>query len=872
MTDLATSYEHENVEEKWYPFWEASGYFKPSGDGKPMSMVIPPPNVTGALHMGHALNNTLQDIVARFYRLQGRRVLWVPGTDHAGIATQNVVEKQLAKEGLSRDQLGRDAFVKRVWEWKEQYGNTITRQLRKLGASVDWSHERFTMDEGCSRAVRTNFVRLYEDGLIYRDEYIINWCPRCHTAISDIEVEHHDAEGHLWHLRYPINNGNKDDVVVVATTRPETMFGDTAVAVNPKDPRYAHLIGKDLILPFTDRTIPVIADDHVDMSFGSGAVKVTPAHDPNDFHIGIRHQLPRIVVLDSTAHMNENAPQQYQGLDRYACRKQLITDLDKAGFLEKTDKHAHSVGHCYRCQTTIEPYLSKQWFVRMEKLAPEPIAVVRDHSIEFIPQRWTKLYFDWMENIRPWCISRQIWWGHRIPVWYCEDCGKEIASTTTPTQCPACQSKNLSQDEDVLDTWFSSALWPFSTLGWPDKTSDLAAFYPTTILITGYDIITFWVSRMITMGLYNMKKIPFKDVFIHGLVRDAQGRKMSKSIGNVIDPLIIIKEKGADVLRFTLASLVTSGGQDIRLMDEKITSSRNFINKLWNMSRYVLMQEPATASKLDGQNKADQWILAKLSNTLTLVQKYYQSYDFSFVIESLYEFVWNDFCDWYLEMTKLHKETSQATLVFVLNAILKLLHPVTPFITEELWHKLKEHPHFPAEEKDHPTLMTSAWPTMPTISLDVAQSLETVDLMKNIIKEIRNIKAEAKIPLNKKGTLYIIGREKELTPYTPYMKLLARLDDVCFTSTAPAEKHLFAIIDDVKLFIPLEGLIDSDKERERLKKEADKLSGDIERLRAKLNNEGFIDKAPPAVISLEQKNLAERTQQLKVIQSKLADL
>ncbi len=872
MTDLATSYEHENVEEKWYPHWEASGFFKPSGNGEPMSMVIPPPNVTGALHMGHALNNTLQDIVARFYRLQGRRVLWIPGTDHAGIATQNVVEKQLAKEGLSRDQLGREAFVKRVWEWKEQYGNTITRQLRKLGASVDWSHERFTMDEGCSQAVRTNFVRLYEEGLIYRDEYIINWCPRCHTAISDIEVEHQDSDGHLWHLRYPLKNGKKNEFVVVATTRPETMFGDTAVAVSPKDPRYKHLIGKELMLPFTDRTIPIIADDHVDMSFGSGAVKVTPAHDPNDFHIGLRHQLPRIIVLDSTAHMNENAPKKYQSLDRYDCRKQLIADLDRDGFLEKTDPHAHSVGHCYRCQTTIEPYLSKQWFVRMEKLATEPIAAVRDHAIAFIPQRWTKLYFDWMENIRPWCISRQIWWGHRIPVWYCEDCGKEIASTSTPTQCPTCQSKSIKQDEDVLDTWFSSALWPFSTLGWPDKTADLAAFYPTTILITGYDIITFWVSRMITMGLYNMKAIPFKDVFIHGLVRDAQGRKMSKSIGNVIDPLIIIKEKGADVLRFTLASLVTSGGQDIRLMDEKISASRNFINKLWNMSRYVLMQEPALHSKLDGQNKADQWILAKLANTLTLVQKHYRSYDFNFAIESLYEFVWNDFCDWYLEMTKLHKETSQATLVFVLNAIFKMLHPVTPFITEELWHKLKEHPLFPAEEKDLPTLMTSAWPTMPKISLDVAQSLETVDLMKNIIKEIRNLKAEAKVPLNKKGTLFIVGREKELTPYAPYMMFLARLDEVCFSTTAPTEKHLFAIVDDVKLYIPLEGLIDTDKERERLQKEADKLSSDIERLAAKLNNVGFTAKAPPAVITMEQKNLAERSQQLKVIQSKLADL
>lgn len=872
MTDLATSYEHESVEEKWYPVWESSGYFKPAGEGLPMSMVIPPPNVTGALHMGHALNNTLQDIVARFYRLQGRRVLWVPGTDHAGIATQNVVEKQLQKEGVTRNQLGRESFVKRVWQWKEQYGNTITGQLRKLGASVDWSHERFTMDEGCSRAVRENFVRLYNDGLIYRDEYIINWCPRCHTAISDIEVEHQDSEGSMWYLRYPVKDDANNKFVVVATTRPETMFGDTAVAVNPKDPRYKDLIGKELNLPFTGRAIPVIADDHVDKSFGTGAVKVTPAHDPNDFHIGLRHNLLRIIVLDSTAKMNENAPKKYQSLDRYECRKQLVADLAAEGFLEKTEVHANSVGHCYRCQTTIEPYLSKQWFVNMEKLAPKPIEVVKNKSIEFIPERWTKQYFDWMENIRPWCISRQIWWGHRIPVWYCDDCGKEIASLTDVAVCPACKSKAVHQDEDVLDTWFSSALWPLSTLGWPDETSDLKAFYPTTTLITGYDIITFWVSRMVTMGLYLRKEVPFKHVFIHGLVRDAQGRKMSKSLGNVIDPLVIIKEKGADVLRFALASLVTSGGQDIRLMDEKLVSSRNFINKLWNMSRYVLMQEPALHSKLDGKNKADHWILAKLSFTLDLVKKHYIEYDFNYAIESLYEFVWNDFCDWYLEMTKLHKETSQATLVFVLNAIYKMLHPVIPFITEELWQKLKEHPLFPEYEKACPSIMTSSWATTPkTIRLEI-KDMDIVDLSKEIIKAIRNLKAQANIPLNKKGTLHIMGREEELAPYTDYMKLLARLDDVVFVTNAPEEKHLFAVVGDIELFLPLEGLVDTDKERARLQNEADKLASDIERMSTKLSNPSFTSKAPPAVIELEQKNLAERTEQLSVIKSKLSEL
>ncbi|MDD5457345.1 MAG: valine--tRNA ligase, partial [Candidatus Margulisbacteria bacterium] len=518
---MEKSYNHENIEDKWYKEWEQKGYFAPAGTGRPLSMVIPPPNVTGALHMGHALNNTLQDILARFYRFKGRKVLWVPGTDHAGIATQNVVEKQLLKEGLSRQDLGREEFVKRVWKWKEQYGSTITGQLRKLGASVDWAHERFTMDEGCSRAVKENFVRLYKEGLIYRDIYIINWCPRCHTALSDIEVNHQNRTGSLWYIAYPVSDGGKNDKIVVATTRPETMFGDTAVAVNPDDKRYKKWIGKTLLLPLTDRKIRVIADDHVDPGFGTGAVKVTPAHDPNDFFMGKTHKLEQIIIMDNSARMNENVPEKYLGLDRYECREQVIKDLRAKGMLEKIEEHDNAVGECYRCQTVIEPIVSRQWFVNMERLVPKPIEVVEKKEIQLIPQRWEKLYFDWMKNIRPWCISRQIWWGHRIPVWYCEDCQKEIVSITEVKECPGCKSKKVWQDEDVLDTWFSSALWPFSVFGWPDMTTDLEQFYPTSILVTGYDIITFWVSRMITMGIYNMKKVPFYQVFIHGLVRDS---------------------------------------------------------------------------------------------------------------------------------------------------------------------------------------------------------------------------------------------------------------------------------------------------------------------------------------------------------------
>jgi valyl-tRNA synthetase len=644
------------------------------------------------------------------------------------------------------------------------------------------------------------------------------------------------------------------------------MFGDTAVAVNPADERYSQLIGQELILPLTNKKIPIIADTHVDKDFGTGAVKVTPAHDPNDFQIGLRHNLEKVIVMDTSAIMNENAPEQYQKMDRYSARKQIIKDLTALGLLEKTQEHAHAVGHCYRCDTTIEPYLSKQWFIDMKQLAGKPIAAVKNKDIQFIPERWEKLYFDWMENIRPWCISRQIWWGHRIPVWYCEDCNQEIVSKTEVIAC-TCGSKNIKQDEDVLDTWFSSALWPFSTLGWPEKTNDLKDFYPTSVLVTGYDILTFWVSRMITMGLFNMNEVPFRKVYIHGLVRDAEGRKMSKSLGNVIDPLIIIKEKGADVLRYTLASLVTSGGQDIRLMDDKLVAGRNFINKLWNVSRYILMQEPETTGEI-GATLADKWILSVFKKVTDETDKYYNEFEFNFVIETLYEFVWNEFCDWYIEMTKLHKQESQPTLIYVLNGVLKLLHPIIPFISEEIWQQLKTHPLFSDEEKN--SIMLSAWPEPEPSTFDVSAFEEA----KAIIKNTRNIKAEKNIAGTKKGKLLVSSATTSIASYEKYITYLSGLESTTFSSeqTAPAEKHAYCVISETTaIYLPLAGLIDTAKEKEKLQKEADKLLGIIKGLESKLNNKGFTENAPADVVEKQKITLEENISKLKLLENKLTE-
>jgi valyl-tRNA synthetase len=867
MKEINKNYEHLSVEDSWYEHWEEKGYFAPRGKGKPFSMVIPPPNVTGALHMGHALNHTLQDIMARYHRLRGRRVLWVPGTDHAGIATQNVVDKKLLGEGINREDLGREAFIEKVWEWKEQYGNTITKQIRKLGASVDWSRERFTMDEGCSKAVRENFVKLYEEDLIYKGTYITNWCPKCQTALSDIEVEHQDEDGHFWHMTYAIV-GSKGHVEI-ATTRPETMFGDTAVAVHPEDSRYKKYIGKTVMLPFMDKEIPIVADAAVDPDFGTGVVKVTPAHDANDYDIGRRHNLEEIKIMDIKGMMNENVPEAYQGLDRYVCRKKLVKDLDALGALVKVEDHNHAVGHCYRCDTVIEPYLSAQWFVNMAKIVAKPIAAVKDGSIKFVPDRWKKMYFDWMENIRPWCISRQIWWGHQIPVWTCDDCGEEMVSKTDITGCTKCKSENVTQDKDVLDTWFSSALWPFSTLGWPEKTDDVESFYPTNTLITGYDIITFWVSRMITMGLYNFDQIPFDTVYIHGLVRDASGRKMSKSLGNVVDPLQIIEDKGADALRYTVASLVASGGQDVRFTDDRLLSSRNFLNKIWNICRYILLQDVAEVSAED-TTVVDQWILQRFNQARAKMIHHYEAFEFNFAADQMYEFVWGEFCDWYVEMTKLHKASSQKTLIVVLNGILKLLHPIIPFITEEIWNALKEHPLFPEDEKSLDSIMLTSWPD----EFDVPKKdlISEVEHVQQIIKTVRNLRAEMNVPPSRKGTLVLCNAAPFVKEYLPYLSFLSRSQKVEFSDAAPQEKSSFAVVGDVDVYLPLEGLIDLGLEKSRLEKEMISLDQDIVRLKKKLSNEGFLKKAPEEVVNKEKMLLGEKTEQADKVKQKIAAL
>ncbi len=870
MTDLSKTYNSEPVETKWYSFWETNGFFKPFGNGKPFSMVIPPPNVTGTLHIGHALNETLQDTIIRFKRMQGFRTLWIPGTDHAGIATQNVVEKALKKEGLTRHDLGREAFIKRVWEWKADHGSQITRQLRLLGSSVDWSHERFTMDEGLSNAVKETFIRLFNNSLIYRDEYCVNWCPRCHTALSDIEAEHRDVAGHFWHIRYPLAQ-DPSNGIVIATTRPETMFGDTAVAVHPKDPRYKDLIGKNLILPFSERLIPIIADVSVDRNFGTGAVKITPAHDPNDFIMGNNHGLDRIVIMDESAIMNENVPTAYQGLDRYACRNQLIQDLADQGLLLKTEDYNHSIGHCYRCQTVIEPYVSKQWFVNMKVLAQPAIDAVRSKAIRFTPSRWEKLYFDWMESIRPWCISRQIWWGHRIPIWYCDDCGQVMASKEEITTCTKCCSNQVHQDPDVLDTWFSSALWPFSTLGWPQKTDDLTAYYPTSLLITGYDIVTFWVSRMITMGIATINAIPFHDVYIHGLVRDVTGKKMSKSLGNVVDPVVAIKELGADALRFALASLVTSGGQDIKLSQDKLEASRNFVNKLWNASRYVLMQDVSiNTSSNQPIPFADEWIIAKLDQTIINVTNQLDNYDYGAVTDTLYLFVWNDVCDWFIEMSKLSKDQSLPVMVFVLDTVLRLLHPLMPFVTEEIWQQIKEHPLY-SGDRSLTTIMRAPWPTQSKKEYKET-ILSDMELLQQCIKAIRNLRAEMNIPPSKKGDVIfscpVKNKGDVIRKNIKIIQFLGRCAQVTIIESLkekPAQSS-FALVDNIEIYLPLTELIDLEQEKSRLCKEIEKTKNDYILLSKKLANLGFLSNAPKNVISSEkekERNLIEKLEQQK---------
>ena len=886
--ELPKAYSHTEVEETRYRLWEENNYFSPDKlKGDPFTIVIPPPNVTGSLHMGHALDNTLQDILIRYKRMRGFKSLWVPGTDHAGIATQNVVEKDLAKEKKRKEDIGRDEFLKLVWAWKEKFGGTITRQLRRLGASCDWSRERFTMDEGLSKAVRKAFVTLYKEGLIYKGKKIINWCPRCQTALSDIEVEHENQKGKLWFIKYSAD-------VIVATTRPETMLGDTAVAVNPSDERYTGLIGKVLELPLVGRKIPVIADDLVEVSFGTGAVKVTPSHDLADFEMGEKHNLPKIniltkngrIVLDELESEEKQRVAKYEGLDRFKAREAIIADLEKGGFLEKTQDYDNVLGKCYRCKTVIEPYNSDQWFVKIRPLAEPAIKAVEDGKIKFVPERWGKVYLDWMVNLKDWCISRQIWWGHRIPVWYC-NCGEIIVAEQAPVICPNCGSKDLRQDEDVLDTWFSSSLWPFSTLGWPDGTKDLNEFYPTSVLITGYDIITFWVSRMIMMGIKFMGKEPFKTVFIHGLIRDISGKKMSKSLGNVIDPISVIDRVGADALRFSLTSLVTAGGQDLKLSEEKITEGRNFSNKIWNVARFLLMQgnrEPGTADRLEKEDLtlADKWIISRLNLTISQVTQMLDGYQFGEAAKRLYEFVWSEFCDWYIEMSKSQiilnpksqaNHNSQITnngdtlkvLRYVLLNSLKLLHPFMPFETEELFKKLS----------DEETIMFSSWPKADKSVVD--EKIEKkMKLVFEVIRAIRNLRADMNIQSGKPIEVLIEAGELsgELKEAEEYIKMLTRSEKVSIEKSGikAAAKSAKISVEKISIYIPLEGLIDFEKESLRLQKNLAELNEAVKKIEQKLGNSSFADNAKPELIEQEKQKLREYLERKKVLEERIAVL
>ncbi|MGP1367016.1 MAG: valine--tRNA ligase [Schwartzia sp. (in: firmicutes)] len=868
-------YAPKTFEKKWYTYWEENRLFHAEAEPEktPYSIVIPPPNVTGQLHMGHAMDNTLQDILIRWRRMQGYNALWMPGCDHAGIATQAKVEESLREEGLTRYDLGREKFLERVWAWKEKFGHRIMSQLRSLGSSCDWERERFTMDEGCSRAVREVFVSLYEEGLIYQGTRITNWCPRCHTALSDIEVEHETEAGHLWHLRYKFADG--EDYVEIATTRPETMFGDTGVAVHPEDVRYRGMVGRTLILPIVNRQIPLFADEYVDPSFGTGAVKVTPAHDPNDFDMGERHGLEQIKVIENDGTMGEGAGR-YAGMDRYACRKALVKELAALGVLVGTEEHEHAVGHCSRCHTTVEPLVSKQWFVKMESLAKPAIDVVRDGRVQFIPARFTKIYENWLENIRDWCISRQLWWGHRIPAWYCEDCGKVSVSRTDLTACPACGSSHIHQDEDVLDTWFSSALWPFETMGWPEETPELRQFYPTATLVTGYDIIFFWVARMVMMGLKFGGDIPFRHVFIHGLVRDGQGRKMSKSLGNGIDPVEVIDKYGADTLRFMLVTGNTPGN-DMRFYWERVEAARNFANKLWNASRFMLMN----LEGFDGQfvpeaadyTLADRWILSRYARTSIIVTENLEKFELGEAARGLYEFIWGEFCDWYIELVKprLYEEegdsrrTAQYVLAYVLERTLRLLHPFMPFITEEIWQ------HIPHEGK---SVMTAPWPTGEDVWLNEADEAAMAAIME-VIKAVRNMRAEVNAAPGKKSEAILhvsdAAQQSIFAANDGYLRALAEAEPVTILSATAKkpENAMTAVAGGVEIYLPLKGLIDVEKETARLAKELEGLTKEIARTEGKLANEKFVAKAPAEVVAKEREKLQSHEEKKRVVEERL---
>ncbi|MDP2601464.1 MAG: valine--tRNA ligase [Deltaproteobacteria bacterium] len=901
--ELAKAYSHKEVEGKWYRHWVDSGAFAPDDRAGPyFSIVIPPPNVTGSLHMGHALNNTLQDILCRYKRMDGYRVLWVPGTDHAGIATQNVVERRLAEQGLTRAQVGRANFIERVWAWKEEAGNAILHQLKALGVSCDWRHERFTMDEGLSHAVREAFVRLWEDGLLYRAERLINWCPRCKTALADIEVVHEESDGQLWHIRYPLAD-DPSQALIVATTRPETMLGDTAVAVHPEDARYHKFAGKKIRLPIAGRVIPLLADPYVDKEFGTGALKITPGHDFNDFEIGERFGLEKISIFDADAKIDAAAflsrgergewVERYRGQDRFAARKLIVAELKEKGYLEKTEPYRNAVGHCYRCQTAVEPYLTPQWFVKVKPLAEPAMQVVRDGRVRIIPEGWGNSYFAWMENIKDWCISRQIWWGHQIPAWYCKSCdaanlveaaggeyllGKEarpIVARGTPETCPKCGGNELIQDPDVLDTWFSSGLWPFSTLGWPQQTEDLKNFYPTSTLVTGFDILFFWVARMIMMGLKFMGDVPFRDVYIHALVRDEQGQKMSKSKGNVIDPLDIINQYGTDAFRFTLAAMAAMG-RDIRLAEERIAGYQNFVNKLWNAARFVLMNrsedsvaEIRSDRALAGAdlNFAERWIRSRLATTIAQAREAVDGYRFNDYANVLYQFTWHEFCDWYIEMSKLtlngtvagDATRSKRILVELLEHILLLLHPLMPFVTEEIWQVLGD---------NRPSIMVQTYPHAEPAWID-ANNEKQMEFLMGVVRAIRNLRAEMNCPPGKEVKAIFHGPAEDLAflrPHEPYLRLLARVGAAEYLTSGERPKGAAtAVIGATEIYLPLGDLINLDEERARLTKEIRKFEEEFARVQKKLANSDFISKAKEEVVRKEREKAGQYEDKIRTL-------
>ena len=860
--ELPKIYEPQQVEERIYKMWEESGHFKPQGkaDSKPFTIVMPPPNVTGQLHMGHAMDATLQDTLIRFKRMQGYDALWVPGVDHAGIATQIKVEEELrTKEGLSRYDLGREKFLERVWDWKHRYGNRIVEQQKKLGASCDWDRARFTMDEGCSKAVREVFVSLYEKDLIYKGSRIINWCPNCVTALSDAEVEYVDKPGHLWHIRYPLADGTGE--VIVATTRPETMLGDSGVCVNPADERYTHIVGKKVILPLVNKEIPIVADDYAEMEFGTGCVKMTPAHDPNDFEVGLRHNLEVIRVLDDNGKVNALGGK-YEGLDRYDARKQIVKDLEEGGYLVKIDDHAHNVGTCYRCHKDVEPIISAQWFVKMKPLAEEAIRVVKEGETKFVPERFSKTYMNWMENVRDWCISRQLWWGHQIPAWTCADCGHITVSRDDATVCEKCGSKHITREEDVLDTWFSSALWPFETLGWPDcDADDFKRFYPTDVLVTGYDIIFFWVARMIFSGCEHTGKTPFHTVLIHGLVRDNQGRKMSKSLGNGIDPLEMIEKYGCDALRMNMVT-GNSPGNDMRFYVERCEAMRNFANKLWNASRYVMINLAEDAkNQLPDLSKleiADKWVLSKLNGLIAEVTENMEAYELGVAIQKIYDFIWDIYCDWYIEMTKARlfaddadrKQTAISVLVYVLDQILRLLHPFMPFITEEIWQSI---PH------EGEALIIADWPVYRE-ELNFKAEEDAMESVMSAIRAIRNRRTEMNVPPSKKAALHIFtAKPKIFTEGEGFLQRLAYADEVKLLDAEPSNLDGMVTIttSDAKLYIPMGQLVDVQKEIERITKELEAAKKFLASLEGKLSNEKFVSRAPEAVVAAEREKAAK---------------